>query len=49
MPNGGANAVSIAKMITLKGAGASKVTIQPKPAIASLLGTTTSYRNTEAR
>ena len=46
VPNAGANAVSIAKMITLRGAGASKVTIRPKPAIASLLGTTTNYRNT---
>src|SRR4051794_24896117 len=43
---GGANAVSIAKMLTIKGAGASKVTIRPKPSIASLLGTTTNYRNT---
>src|SRR5262245_6680578 len=46
VPNGGANAVSIAKMLTIKGAGASKVTIKPKPTIASLLGTTTNYRNT---
>ena len=33
-------------MITLRGAGASKVTIKPKATIASLLGTTTNYRNT---
>ena len=46
VPNGGANALSIAKMITLRGAGASKVTIKPKSTIASLLGTTTNYRNT---
>ena len=46
VPNAGANAVSIAKMITVRGAGASKVTIRPRPAIASLLGTTTTYRNT---
>ena len=45
VPAGGANAVSIAKMITIRGAGASKVTIKPKPTIASLLGTTTNYRN----
>ena len=45
-PAGGANAVSIAKMLTIRGAGASKVTIRPKPAITSLLGTTTNYRNT---
>src|SRR6201999_309004 len=45
VPNGGANAVSIAKMITLKGAGAAKVTIRPKATIQSLLGTTTGYRN----
>ncbi|HEY6888279.1 MAG TPA: hypothetical protein VI300_10880, partial [Solirubrobacter sp.] len=46
IPAGGANAVSIAKMLTIRGAGASKVIIRPKPAIASLLGTTTNYRNT---
>ena len=32
-------------MLTIRGAGASKVTIKPKPALASLLGTTTNYRN----
>jgi hypothetical protein len=46
VPHAGANAVSIAKMLTIRGAGASKVTIKPKPTIASLLGTTTNYRNT---
>ena len=45
VPAGGANAVIIAKMLTIRGAGASKVTIKPKPALASLLGTTTNYRN----
>ncbi len=45
VPAGGANAVSIAKMLTIRGAGASKVTIKPRPALASLLGTTTNYRN----
>jgi hypothetical protein len=45
VPNGGANAVNITKMITLRGAGADKVTIRPKPALTSLLGTTTTYRN----
>jgi hypothetical protein len=45
VPAGGANAVSIAKMLTIRGAGASKVTIRPKPTIGSLLGTTTNYRN----
>lgn len=45
VPAGGANAVNIQKMITLKGAGASKVTIKPKASLTSLLGTTTNYRN----
>lgn len=45
VPSGGANAVNIAKMITVKGAGADKVTIKPKATIASLLGTTSDYRN----
>lgn len=45
VPAGGANAVNIAKMITVKGAGADKVTIKPKASIASLLGTTSTYRN----
>lgn len=45
VPAGGANAVNIAKMITVKGAGADKVTIKPKATIASLLGTTSNYRN----
>jgi hypothetical protein len=46
VPNGGANAVSIAKMLTIRGAGASKVTIKPKAALTSLLGTTAGYRTT---
>jgi hypothetical protein len=45
VPDAGANAVTIHKMLTIRGAGADKVMIRPKPSIPSLLGTTTTYRN----
>jgi hypothetical protein len=45
VPAAGANAVTIHKMLTIRGAGADKVVIRPKPELTSLLGATTNARN----